>query len=614
MNPTAYAQGIETGASKGVLVGFEFEVCVPEATVLGKPVEPNKPEGVGTEWYEMLPDDWYNSIGIDIIDSSYVELTGDVSYNGHTYNDIEDLMMAWISVHIESKVKTAFDWLSLPLKKRVVKHWNDTKAMIPENRQNAYTFASRCLRVLNGRQLDAFRNVLRSYRADPGLEKFWLDVFGTSKFVDLITSAGLEWDEEAMCNHFNIGDDDDYDSGWRGRNDGYSGAAKIMKPVIQNAFGDTKVFNNYHERGKNMTSWYIEPDGSLEPNDGDSSCEIVTPPLPVKEAITALKTFYSIAKNMNLYTSKANHTGLHINVSIPDHIDVLKLAVFAGDQYVLKAWGRENNGYANSVLKQLKKDLPKVGDRNDPTDLNKKADYKKLLQVARDISDDHMASISFNGKYVSFRHAGGDYLNDQQSVLNVVGRFVRAMVIAADPAMYRNEYMAKLTKLVQGNVKPSVNMNSISQIMQYRSKPIRVRVSSLFPLVTTVTPAVLMSRVERKMDKELIVPGHAAAPILINNLEDAKRKGKIGQVSYDKIVTANGPQQLSVMVAKSDEDLGDTYCRGIYAGNSGAGADNKIGILYSTVVDVQPKDPLHNLALQQIIQTAKAKMRELNKK
>ena len=32
MNPAAFAQAIEQGQAKGVLVGFEFEVCIPEAT------------------------------------------------------------------------------------------------------------------------------------------------------------------------------------------------------------------------------------------------------------------------------------------------------------------------------------------------------------------------------------------------------------------------------------------------------------------------------------------------------------------------------------------------------------------------------------------------------
>ncbi len=33
MNPGAFAQSLETGASKGVRVGYEFEVCVPRKTI-----------------------------------------------------------------------------------------------------------------------------------------------------------------------------------------------------------------------------------------------------------------------------------------------------------------------------------------------------------------------------------------------------------------------------------------------------------------------------------------------------------------------------------------------------------------------------------------------------
>ena len=53
-----------------------------------------------------------------------------------------------------------------------------------------------------------------------------------------------------------------------------------------------------------------------------------------------------MAGQLNLYTN--NSTGLHINVSIPDKLDVLKLAVFTGDQYVLQQFGRQNSDYAVS--------------------------------------------------------------------------------------------------------------------------------------------------------------------------------------------------------------------------------------------------------------------------
>jgi hypothetical protein len=162
-----------------------------------------------------------------------------------------------------------------------------------------------------------------------------------------------------------------------------------------------------------------------------------------------------MAKELKLYTSKRNNTGLHINVSIPKDLDVLKLAVIVGDQYVLKKFGRENNNYARSIMQNLQSTGGRKVGSTVPSDTTtpfgstaSSIDLSMLQQIAKDISRDHFTSVNFTGKYVSFRHSGGDYLGDYTEILNVVGRFVRAMVIASDPAAYRNEYLKAVTKLV----------------------------------------------------------------------------------------------------------------------------------------------------------------------
>jgi hypothetical protein len=132
-------------------------------------------------------------------------------------------------------------------------------------------------------------------------------------------------------------------------------------------FGDVIVFNSYHEKRKNTTSWYVEPDGSLRPNLGDGSAEVVSPPLPANEAIEAIKNFYRLAIRNDFYTN--NSTGLHINVSIPEQTDLLKLMVFLGDEYVLKSFNRLDNDYAQSIVKSTIKalrdehdSLPRLGE------------------------------------------------------------------------------------------------------------------------------------------------------------------------------------------------------------------------------------------------------------
>jgi hypothetical protein len=238
-----------------------------------------------------------------------------------------------------------------------------------------------------------------------------------------------------------VGIESDYDP--------YEIVSSRLKPIIEVSFGKTHIFRRYHEKKKNATDWYIEPDGSLEPdNSEDGSCEIVSPPLKPQEAIDALKKFYSIARAEKLYTNET--TGLHINVSIPEKIDTLKLALFLGDKHVLKTFGREDNDYAQSVLDQLHRHV-KI-DIKSPK-LNK-TNINKIKRIADNISSAHAVSINReNNKYISFRHAGGDYLKNPEDVINVVGRFVRAVLIASNPKAERSEYIKKLEKLVSANVK-----------------------------------------------------------------------------------------------------------------------------------------------------------------
>jgi hypothetical protein len=234
--------------------------------------------------------------------------------------------------------------------------------------------------------------------------------------------------------------------------DKYSMIAKALQPVLSNAVGKkVHVFGEYHEKNKNSTDWYIEPDGSLGTKiEGGSGVEIVTPPLNAREAMEALKQFYALAKQYDFMTDET--TGLHINMSIPKTLDPMKLALFLGDQYVLKSFGRENSDYAESVLRKLKGESYKYTAVDIKTKKDKSVSnllFKELQATAREVMDDHTVSISGeNEKYFSFRHAGGDYLADMGKVINTVGRFARAMLIASDPNAYREEYIKKLTQLI----------------------------------------------------------------------------------------------------------------------------------------------------------------------
>jgi hypothetical protein len=455
MNPTAFRQAVAQGQTEGVLVGYEFEVCIPEETIQNQPIANTpqpQPELTRARVIELIHDHDPNIDRFDIEDQEFGKFLDVFKFKNSNINwpNVKTMRQAMMEAQLTDLI-AAFDAIPQRLRTQHVRTVKD------ELEQNAsYRRMSRL-----GKQYKFAREfgqkvfyASRGYTANQGL---YLRKLGQqpNRLVEVlawalgVTSYDVEnnfldyftFDNPQAAydylelDYYERGDDEDED--WDPE---YRKAAKILKAQLEATYQkNVVVFDDYHQRVKNLTDWYVEPDGSLDASaPDDATAEIVSPPYPAAEAMTVLNKFFSIAENLKLYTNSS--TGLHINVSIPKNIDVLKLAVLLGDQYVLKHYGRQQSGYARSVMRDIRtQGSGKVA--------AKPRDLAKLVDIAKNISGNHTASINYNGKYVSFRHAGGAYLKDPQGVTNTVGRFIQAMVIAADPTAYRNEYLTKLTKL-----------------------------------------------------------------------------------------------------------------------------------------------------------------------
>lgn len=407
MNPKSFASSIEQASSKNVLIGLEFEFCVPK---------PRTPESSMTnltlsDLFKILdtvdPYEWDS-----IFDSSKKEL----------YEYYKTGYITWFNEYIVGQYIEALNPEDQQIAMKGVTNTSDTftackefvdyieTTNLPELRKpNASRFFAIGVKVsgdnTSGNYLSFLRNIL-SVR--------------NIKLFDQL----MPIDHPLM-----------YDGNY-------------IASDIESVFGSVVVFDRYHQSDKNMTDWYIEPDTSIKPNFGSFGAEVVSPPLPVTEALDAIKRFYRLAKSKGWYTSAMNSTGLHINVSIPSGVDPLKLALISGDYHVLKQYDRQVSEYARSIERALQTDTSVV---NRFDGLTKKLQLAVIPQIAKETMEGHYSSISIapNGKYISFRHVGGDYFNDLSGVMEVIGRFVRSMIIANDPHMYRNEYLKKLSKIVK---------------------------------------------------------------------------------------------------------------------------------------------------------------------
>ena len=483
MNPAAFAQAIEQGQSRGVLVGFEFEVCIPHATFAEK-TDSRTPDAVlniirshsvlnNLNFHQVTPQAWDQVFhlrqpvnGIANMEQAYENYqAGFFNRLQELYNQIPEKELVKYRDNI---LKIAKDRLKRRGLKKTDPGYNQTlqiefaedlgRVVYSNNSNNA---AERAGEKLMSASRQQWRGLLE-YALGQSIGKIEKDFnqlfdYDTDQAYDLLQLE--DWEDDYY--------DEDSD---------YEEAAAFLKPQVEQTMGaPVHIFQRYHQSRKNLTDWYIEPDGSLSANDdGDATAEIVSPPLPAAQAVDALKRFYVMAGQLNLYTN--NSTGLHINVSIPDKLDVLKLAVFTGDQYVLQQFGRQDSDYAVSSQQAIAnrtarssniidvKTKQKPGVLGQPKTKNT-INVKALQQIAQYATDDHTASISNNGKYISFRHAGGNYLQDYTSIFNVVGRFIRAMIIASDPTAYAQEYQTKLAKLA--GTSPTAASQTTSALVNY---------------------------------------------------------------------------------------------------------------------------------------------------
>ena len=241
------------------------------------------------------------------------------------------------------------------------------------------------------------------------------------------------------------------------------------------------VGTGYHSTRRRPGRYVIEPDSSLDPDDStDFGLEVVSPPLPLPEALEQLRRVIDWANSAgNAYTNSS--TGLHMGVSIPykgGDVDPIKLILFMGDRNILETFGRESNTYTRSAMERLQKKISNMRDAG-PQQISGIMGLmrRSLIELAdRDLKKGVLGqkyvSVNPHDGYIEFRGPGGDYLakNDEIDAIleNTMMRLAYAMHIAGRPDLYRDEYAKKLYKMLTG-YKGAVTTKS-GQDTRYRTE------------------------------------------------------------------------------------------------------------------------------------------------
>lgn len=294
-----------------------------------------------------------------------------------------------------------------------------------------------------------YNNAYESWRedADYPTEREFLDDFGLGYMSDVQSeySGVINWPYYTITD--NEGDIETIANSF---------SDAVGRPVIASS--------SYHGATRRPGKYVLEPDSSINADDGGSGLEFVSPPLPIDQLLNDLNETMAWAKENDCYTN--NSTGLHMNVSIPNkdfkNLDYTKLALLLGDTYILQKFGRESNSYTKSALQKIKNDI-----NSRPPDFLLKQMRSGLNKLALDaIIGNYGKYTSIHPKegYVEFRSPGGDWLEEDISTLeNTLLRFVVALDAALDPEKYRKEYLKKLYQILQ----PKSNNDLIAYFAQY---------------------------------------------------------------------------------------------------------------------------------------------------
>ena len=282
------------------------------------------------------------------------------------------------------------------------------------------------------------------------------DYYNEDQEQEWLEDAGLD-SMSAIENNYNI----TWPYWTAGSTEGSRDADEIGESLKQVVGMPVKVSDNYHTAKREPGVWIVETDGSLDPDDDeDGGREIVSPPMPLDQALTQLTAVIDWANNPNQGNAYTNgSTGLHMGVSIPEKggdVDYTKLILFMGDKYVLQKFGREANTYCKSALDNMQSRV-KSG-QVDPAkvlqDMRNGLNDLASVAVQGDVGTDKRTSAHIKPGYIEFRSPGGDYLAEVNVDMNALDstmlRFARAMQIAGDPNAYRKEYAKKLETLLTG--------------------------------------------------------------------------------------------------------------------------------------------------------------------
>lgn len=469
MSPSSLEKFANSPEAEGMLLGIEFELCVPNASSGDDEPEweydwdANESAGDIDEIINFFREGEFSNMSrrdADRLRSQLYDEHVDWQYeSSQNYIDENyDEVIKKTRENLQDDARDAsndhYDEFVADAKKELGELLPDDDAAI-EERVRALTLAwmdqwiDEQIEAADSREYEYAREA-----AEEELREEYCDNYASQ--TDWLESIGVD-DMQDAHRHWNLDWPHMYDANYS--DEGSADVDQVADDFYSATGYEARGYSNYHaaSRSDQQAKGYfiIEPDGSIDADSGDAGLEFISPAMPLKDGIEMIKRVKQWAKAAGCYTNKS--TGLHMNISVPnmtiENLDYVKLALFLGDEHVLKEFGRQYNSFCKSAMKIVKEKIEQ-NPENATALLSKMKEHlgaaaSKLIHSGVTTK---YTSINTKDKYVEFRGPGGDYLNeDIPKLISTALRLAQALRIATDDNAYKQEYAKKLYKLVSPN-------------------------------------------------------------------------------------------------------------------------------------------------------------------
>jgi hypothetical protein len=484
MSPSSLEAFANSPEADGMLMGIEFEMCVPNTST-------------GDDEPDWEYDYEYNESAYDIDDIVNFFRNGDFSNMGRSDADrarseMFDEYLEWSYEAANRYIDDNVDDLDKSIRERLEDEVSRDDASEEAHQRwkeanpDKDATSEEANAEIRDLTLQMIEDRVDELMGDTNSNEYQSAYDEARQEMEDDFRNGGDGDQAAWLSDIGIGDMQDAERHWGfdwphmyDANEGNGGGDADVDQVADDFYGATgyeaRGFGNYHSGSRSQQQqegyFIIEPDGSIDADQGDAGLEFISPAMPLKDGLVMLKKVKQWAKLAGCYTNKS--TGLHMNISVPnmttDNLDYVKLALFLGDEYVLQEFGRAYNTYAKSAMKIVREKIQQ-NPENATALLAKMKEHlgAAASKLVHSGVTQKYTSINTKGNYVEFRGPGGDYLNeDIPKLVNTALRLAQSLRIATDESAYKQEYAKKLYKLISPEGEWTDPNNSVALFSRY---------------------------------------------------------------------------------------------------------------------------------------------------